>query len=316
MCYHSIRNKGGIGLRFFRHLKRDAIRNWDLYLLAIPMVLYYAIFCYGPMYGLKIAFMDYNPWKGMDGSPWVGLKHFINFLSLPTSFDYIWNTLRISLTSLIFSYPLPIVLALMFNSVPSPRFRKTAQTVFYMPHFVSTVVMVGMLTLFTNNQVGAINQIIRLFGGEGLDFNNAAAFLPTYLISGIWQGAGWGTIVYTGALASVNPELYEAAMIDGATKMQRVWYIDLPTITPTMSVTLILAIGGLLSVGHEKVYLMQNATNISVSEIISTYSYKSGLLSGQFSYSSAIGMFNSVVNFILLLVANVLSKRLSGNGIL
>lgn len=303
-------------MRRLRYFKKDLIGNWDLYLLAIPLVVYYVIFCYGPMYGLKIAFMDYNPWKGMEASVYVGLKHFRNFLSLPTSFQYIANTLRISLCSLIFSYPLPILLALMFNSVPANRYRKAVQTVFYMPHFVSTVVVVGMLTLFTNNQVGAINQIIRALGGESIDFNRASAFLPTYLISGIWQGAGWSTIIYTGALTSVNPELYEASMVDGANKLQRVLNIDIPALLPTMSITLILAVGGLMSVGYEKVYLMQNATNISVSEIISTYSYKAGLISGQYSYSSAIGMFNSVVNFVLLLIANVASKKLSGNGIL
>lgn len=303
-------------MRWLRHLRRDLVNNWDLYLLAVPLIAYYVIFCYGPMYGLKIAFMDYNPWKGMSGSAYVGLKHFRNFLSLSTSRQYIGNTLRISLTSLVLSYPLPILLALMFNSVPANRFRKTVQTVFYMPHFVSTVVVVGMLTLFTNNQVGAINQIIRALGGTAVDFNRALAFLPTYLISGIWQGAGWSTIIYTGALTSVNPELYEASMVDGANKFQRVMNIDVPALLPTMSITLILAVGGLLSVGHEKVYLMQNATNISVSEIISTYSYKAGLLSGQYSYSAAIGMFNSVVNFVLLLFANGLSRKVSGNGIL
>lgn len=303
-------------MRRLRYLKKDVICNWDLYLLAIPLVVYYVIFCYGPMYGLQIAFMDYNPWKGMTDSAFVGLKHFRNFLSLSTSFQYIGNTLRISLCSLIFSYPLPILLALMFNSVPANRFRKMAQTIFYMPHFVSTVVVVGMLSLFTNNQVGAINQIIRALGGNPLDFNRASAFLPTYLISGIWQGAGWGTIIYTGALTSINPELYEASMVDGANKLQRVLNIDIPALLPTMSITLIMAVGGLLGVGYEKVYLMQNATNISVSEIISTYSYKAGLLSGQYSYSAAIGMFNSVVNFILLLFANTASRKLSGSGIL
>ncbi len=303
-------------MRFWRYLRRDATRNWDLYLMAIPMVVYYVVFCYGPMYGLQIAFMDYNPWRGMAGSTFVGFKHFVNFLSMPSSYQYIGNTLRISLASLLFSYPLPILLALMFNAMPSKHFRKTVQTVFYMPHFVSTVVVVGMLALFTNNQVGAINQIVRALGGEAVDFTKASSFLPTYLISGIWQGAGWSTIIYTGALTSVNPELYEAATVDGASKFQRVWHIDIPTILPTMSITLILAVGGLMSVGHEKVYLMQSATNISVTEIVSTYSYKAGLLSGQYSYSSAIGMFNSVVNFILLLFANTLSKRFSGSGIL
>lgn len=299
-----------------RYLRKDFRRNWDLYLLAIPLVAFYVIFCYGPMYGLRIAFMDYNPWKGIAGSKYAGLKHFINFLGLPTSKQYIWNTLRISLTSLVFSYPLPILLALMFNAVPAKRFRKAAQTIFYMPHFVSTVVVVGMLSLFTNNQIGMINVVVRALGGRGVDFNRASAFLPTYLISGIWQGAGWSTIIYTGALTSVSPELYEASMVDGANKFQRILNIDIPALLPTMSITLILAVGGLLSVGYEKVYLMQNPMNISVTEIISTYAYKSGLINGQYSYSAAIGMFNSVVNFVLLIVANVASEKLSGSGIL
>lgn len=298
-----------------QRIQREVKQSWDLYLLAIPMVAYYIIFCYGPMYGVQIAFLDYNPFKGIAGSKYVGLKHFINFFSMPTWQTYLWNTLRISLSGLVFSFPIPIILALMFNSLPNKRFRKTVQTVFYMPHFVSTVVLIAILDLFINSEVGVINKIIRAIGLTPINFDSAAAFLPSYIISGIWSGAGWGTIIYTGALTSIPSELYEAAMIDGATKMQRIKHIELPAIIPTLSITLIMAVGGIMSVGHEKTFLMQKATNISVSEIISTYTYKSGLVSSQFSYASAIGLTNSIANCFLLIIANYASRKFSGTAL-
>lgn len=303
--------KTTLGERIVRDLKK----HWDLYILAIPMVAYYIIFCYGPMYGVQIAFMDYNPFKGMAGSKYVGLKHFINFFSVPTWYEYVWNTLRISLSGLIFSFPIPIVLALMFNALPVKHFRKLVQTVFYMPHFVSTVVLVAMLKLFTNNEIGIINRVLTAVGLNAVNFDGAGAFLPTYLISGIWAGAGWSTIIYTGALTSIPTDLYEAAMIDGATKMQRVMHIELPSIIPTLSITLIMQIGGIMSVGHEKTFLMQLPTNISVSEIISTYTYKAGLVNSQFSYSAAIGLTNSIVNCVLLIFANYASRKMSGSAL-
>lgn len=298
-----------------QRIQREVKQSWDLYLLAIPMVAYYIIFCYGPMYGVQIAFLDYNPFKGIAGSKYVGLKHFINFFSMPTWQTYLWNTLRISLSGLVFSFPIPIILALMFNSLPNKRFRKAVQTVFYMPHFVSTVVLIAILDLFINSEMGVINKIIRAIGLTPINFDSAAAFLPSYIISGIWSGAGWGTIIYTGALTSIPSELYEAAMIDGATKMQRIKHIELPAIIPTLSITLIMAVGGIMSVGHEKTFLMQKATNISVSEIISTYTYKSGLVSSQFSYASAIGLTNSIVNCFLLIIANYASRKFSGTAL-
>lgn len=298
-----------------QRIQREVKQSWDLYLLAIPMVAYYIIFCYGPMYGVQIAFLDYNPFKGIAGSKYVGLKHFINFFSMPTWQTYLWNTLRISLSGLVFSFPIPIILALMFNSLPNKRFRKAVRTVFYMPHFVSTVVLIAILDLFINSEMGVINKIIRAIGLSPINFDSAAAFLPSYIISGIWSGAGWGTIIYTGALTSIPSELYEAAMIDGATKMQRIKHIELPAIIPTLSITLIMAVGGIMSVGHEKTFLMQKATNISVSEIISTYTYKSGLVSSQFSYASAIGLTNSIVNCFLLIIANYASRKFSGTAL-
>lgn len=302
-------------MRYLKHLRIDAKRNWDLYLMAIPMIAYYLIFCYGPMYGLKIAFLNFNPFRGMSKSPYVGLKYFDMFLSLPSATQYIWNTLRISLTSLAFSYPIPIILALLFNSLPSKHVRKTAQTVFYLPHFVSIVVTVGMMALFTNNQVGVVNKLISFFSGKPIDFAAASSFLPLYIVSGIWSSAGFSTIIYTGALTSISQDYYEAALMDGASKMQRILHIEIPSLIPTLSITLILAVGGMMSVGYEKVFLMQTATNTSVTEIISTYTYKTGILNGQYSYSAAIGLFNSVINFILLITSNFVSRKLSGIGL-
>ena len=296
-------------------IRRDLYRNWDLYLMALPMIAYYIIFHYLPMYGVQIAFLNYNPVKGIVGSAFVGFKHFERFLTSPISMQYISNTLRISMLALLFSYPLPILLALMLNAIPVSKYRKTLQTVLYLPHFVSVVIVVSIFNLFTNNQVGVINQLIQAFGGKAVDFTAASQFVPLYIISGVWSGAGWSTILYTGALASVNTELYEAAVMDGASKLKQIWHIDLPAIIPTISITLILAIGGIMSVGWEKVFLMQTPINISVSEIISTYTYKTGMLNAQFSYAAAIGLFNSVINLLLLLVANGTSRKLSGNAI-
>ncbi|MDR1599862.1 MAG: ABC transporter permease subunit [Oscillospiraceae bacterium] len=297
--------------RFARRIGRE----WELLALVLPTLAFYVIFHYGPMYGLRIAFMDYNPFLGFAKSKWVGLKHFRNFFASPMSWTYIANTLRISVVSFICGYPIPIILALMFNSLPLKQTRKLIQTVFYMPNFVSVVVTVGMLQLFTNNQVGIINQIVRRLGGSALDFTTAGSFLPQYVISGIWSGAGWSTLIYTGALAGVSPELYEAAIVDGASKIQRVLRIDLPSIAPTLSITLILAIGGIMSVGNEKVLLMQLPTNLSVTEIISTYTYHAGIINNQFSFSSAIGLMNSAVNLALVLAANFISRRATDTGL-
>ncbi|HML47192.1 MAG TPA: ABC transporter permease subunit [Clostridia bacterium] len=297
-----------------KHLRLDLKRNWDLYLMAIPMIAYYLIFHYGPMYGLQIAFLNYNPVRGFANSPFVGLKHFQRFLSMSISWQYIFNTLRLSLSSLIFSYPLPILLALMLNALPNKRYRKTLQTTLYLPHFVSVVIVVGILSLFSNSQVGVVNQLIRFLGGTPVNFDTANSFVSLYVLSGIWNSAGWSTIIYTGALTGISMELYEAAIVDGATKLQRIRHIELPALLPTVSITLIMAIGGIMSVGWEKVYLMQKPFNLSVSEIISTYTYKTGIINAQFSFSAAIGLFNSVINFVLLVFANTVSRKVSGTG--
>ncbi len=298
-----------------QRIRQDLYRHWGVYVLAIPMVLFYLIFCYFPMYGAVIAFQDYNPWTGFAGSEWVGFKHFVNFFEMPAWTTYVWNTLRISLTSLLVTYPLTIVLALAFNNLPNRRFRKTSQTIFYMPHFVSVVVLIGIIQVFTNNEMGAINRFLGWLGMQPIDFSTAEAFLPTYILSSVWTGIGWGTILYTSTLTAIPPELYEAAMIDGASKMQRVRYIDLPALMPVLSVSMIMSIGGLLGVGYEKVLLMQTANNISVSEILSSYTYKVGILGSNFSFSAAIGFISAIVNSILMTLANFVSKKLSGSSL-
>lgn len=302
----SARKKGrGYLARQFRHC-------WRLYVLMLPALVYLLIFAYMPMAGVQIAFKDYKMSQGIWGSAWVGWKHFITFFEAAQFSALIKNTLRISLCSLVFGFPLPIFLALLLNECINPKIKKAVQSVTYAPYFISTVVLVSMLSIFLSESTGLINHLIALVGGEPHDFlGNAASFVPVYVISGIWQGAGWNSIIYLAALSGVDQQLHEAAEIDGANKLQRVWHISLPSILPTIAITLILSCGSILSVGYEKIYLMQNTANQSVSEVISTYVYKLGLVKAQYSYTAAIGLANSMVNLIMLLLVNHVSRKTS-----
>ena len=290
-----------------------------LYLFLLPAFLMIAVFCYAPMYGVLMAFQNYSPSKGITGSSWVGLKWFRTFFNMPRFWQIVKNTLTISLYSLIAGFPIPVILALMINSVRNTRFQKVTQTITYMPHFISVVILVGMLTTFLSPRSGFLSHILTFFGAseEAFYMGDAKAFPHLYVWSGIWQDMGWSSIIYLAALAGVDQSLHEAAMIDGASRFQRLLYIDVPSIKPTASIMLILAVGNIMNVGYEKVLLMQNDLNLNYSEIVSTYTYKIGLASGitDFSLSTAIGMFNSVINFTLLIIANTLSKKLSGSGI-
>lgn len=292
-------------------------RNWVLYLFLIPALLYVGTFCYAPMYGVQIAFRNYRFADGITGSKWVGLDWFIKFFNTPRFWQILKNTLTISVYSLIVSFPLPIVLALILNNVKNLKYKKFAQTITYMPHFISTVVLVGMLSIFFSPRNGIVNELLELFGGSGdIYFMGKAEYFPhMYVWSEVWQQMGWNSIIYMAALAGVDTSLHEAAMIDGANKVKRVWYIDLPSILPTMSIMLIMSFGRIMSVGFEKVYLMQNDLNMNAAEVINTYVYKMGLLNRQYSYSSAIGLFNNVVNFIMVITMNRLVKKLSGSGL-
>ena len=286
----------------WRERLRPYTRNYELYLFVLPALVYLFLYCYLPLYGVQIAFKDYRVGKGIEGSAWVGFKHFQKFLGNATNRSLIWNTLRLSVETLIVGFPMPIIFAVLLNEVRQQHFKKLVQTVSYAPHFISTVVLVSMLTLFLDKNTGIVNTMLRAFGAGPYDFMSRSDWFPhIYVISDIWQNLGWNSIIYISALAGVDVGLHEAARIDGASRLQRIFHVDLPCIFPTIAIMLIMQTGNLMTVGFEKAYLMQNALNLGASEIISTYVYKIGLLYNQYSYSTAINLFNSVVNCILLI---------------
>lgn len=294
-----------------RNLWSKIWRNYELYLFLLPTIVYFAIFQYGPMYGIQIAFKRYTSSKGIFGSDWVGFDHFERFFNSLQFWNIVTNTLEISLYQLCVAFPIPIVFALLLNQLTSARFKKFVQTVTYAPHFISLVIIVGMLYLYLSPRNGMINNLLGIFGIEPIFFLGEAAWFKTiFVFSGVWQNAGWSAIIYLAALTAINPELHEAAVIDGANKMRRIWHVDIPGIMPTIMILLILDVGSFLSVGFDKAFLLQNPLNIESSEIIATYVYKVGLQQTQYSYSAAIGLFNNVINLILLLSVNQIAKKM------
>ncbi|RXZ83887.1 sugar ABC transporter permease [Paenibacillaceae bacterium] len=293
-------------------VKMNAItKNYELYLLLLPTTLYFIIFYYWPMYGLQIAFKDFIPSLGITGSAWVGLKHFVQFFDSFYFWTLIKNTIGISLYTLIVAFPIPIVLALMVNEVSNSKFKKFVQTVTYAPHFISTVVLVSIVILFLSPQTGIVNNVIQSLGFESVDFlSRPEWFKSIYVFSGIWQTVGWGSIIYIAALAGIDPQTHEAAIMDGATRLQRIWHINIPGILPTIVILLILEVGGIMSVGFEKVYLMQNPLNMEGSDIIQTYVYRRGIQGAQYSFATAVGLFNACINFVLLFMINRIAKSL------
>jgi putative aldouronate transport system permease protein len=288
-----------------------AARNYELYLFLIPAVVLTFCFAYLPMYGVQIAFRNYSPVRGIWGSPWVGFNQFLRFFKTNQFKTIILNTFFLSLYGLVVGFPMPIILALMMNSMNSQKYKRVLQTVTYMPYFISTVVLVSMLNLFLSS-TGIVGQLTALLGQPPVNLlADPKNFRHAYVWSGIWQGTGWGSIIYLAALSSVDPSLYEAATIDGANKWQKIVHIDLATIAPTCIILLILGAGGILSVGFEKAFLMQNSLNLSRSEVINTYIYKVGIQSTQYSFSAAIGLFNTLINFVILVLVNWISGRLS-----
>ena len=307
--------KKGYGVKC-KELQKSIKRHWQLYLFAFPAVLFTAIFSYKPMYGVLIAFKNYSFRKGIWGSPWVGFRNFERVFSSYWFPVTLKNTLILSFMNLFIGFPIAIVLALLFNEVRSARYRKFVQTVSYAPHFISTVVVCGMISMFLSPSLGVVNKIINLFGHESVAFlQSPTMFKWIYTLTGIWQGVGWSSIIYFAALSSVDKSLLEAAEVDGATRFQRIIHISLPTIIPTIVTTFILQCGSILSIGYEKAYLLQNDLNLAGSEIISTYTYKVGLEQTDFSYSTAVGLFNSVVNCIVLIIANKLSQKVTEEGL-
>lgn len=299
-----------------RAIVRAIGRNWQLYLLLLPSLVYIVIFCYAPMYGVVWAFKDYNPTRGILESPWVGMKYFQQFFSTSIFMKTFTNTLLLSFYSLIFSFPIPVIFALLLDQVKHSKIQRFIQTVTYAPNFISTVVLVSMIVLFLAPSSGILTNFFSLFGsGDSMYLSRPQYFRPIYIISGIWQSTGFNAIIYFAALAGVNPELHEAAMIDGAGVMRRIWSINIPAIIPTIIIMFILAMGNILSVGYEKVYLLQNGMNLSVSEVISTYVYKVGVRNAQYSFATAVGIFNSVINLILLILTNYAAKRVSDTSL-
>ena len=288
----------------------------ELYLLVIPAVVFTLIFCYWPMYGVQIAFKNYSFAAGMFGSEWVGLKHFERFFSSPSFWNILRNTLGISLYGMVVGFPLPIILALMLNETANQKFKKTVQMVTYMPYFISTVAVCGMLLLFLKKDTGVINVLIGMLGGEQKDLIAYPEYFWSISVwSGVWQGMGWSSIIYIAALSGVSQELVEAAVIDGANRFQKIWYVDIPAIRPTMVILLILNCGSLLSVGSEKILLLQNSLNMEASEVISTYVYRQGILNAQYDYTTAVGLFNSVANVILLTITNTICRKVGDTSL-
>lgn len=297
-----------------RKVLRSYTRNWQLYLLLVPTIAFFLIFRYAPMYGVQIAFKNYLPTLGYAGSDWVGLKYFSRFFGSYYASRQIFNTLALSFGMLIFSFPIPILIALTLNEVRNRHFKKIVQTVTYAPHFLSTVIIVGLIGSLTNIRYGLINNALMGLGviDTAISFTSQPEwFKPLYIISGIWQESGWNAVIYMAALSSVDMQLYEAARVDGAGRMRCIWHVTIPCILPAMITMLILNSGKVMNVGYEKVLLMQNSLNISSSDVISTYVYEQGLKKGQYSYATAVGLFNSVVNTVLIVVINKISRRVS-----
>ena len=297
---------------------RSRAANWQLYLLLLIPLLYFVIFKYAPMYGAQIAFKNFNASAGILGSPWVGFKHFTRFFQSHQFVRVLRNTIGISVFQLVAGFPIPIILALALNNCEFPRFKRITQMTTYAPHFISVVVMVGIILQFLSPRFGIVNALLGLVGFEPVSFmGEPALFKSIYVFSDIWQNAGWGTIIYLAALAGIDPTMHEAAIVDGASKLQRNIHIDIPGILPTAIILLILNTGQIMNVGFQKVFLMQNALNLQSSEVITTYVYKLGIASSipNYSYASAIGLFNSVVNLVLIVTVNSIAKRTGENSL-
>jgi len=287
-------------------------RDYQLWIMIIPAIVVIFVFNYIPMYGVQLAFREYDFTKGITGGEWVGLHYFKEFINSYMFADLMTNTVVISLATIILGFPAPIILALIINQVVWKKWKKTIQTTVYLPHFISMVVMVGLLNVLLSPETGIVGYIMKAIGlGDINLLASEKTFVPVYVLSDIWQHAGWNSIIYLAALASVDPQLYDSAKIDGANRWQIIKNVDLPAIVPTMIILFILSMGNILNTGFEKIFLMQNPLNLPVSEVIATYVYKIGIISNQFSYSAAIGLFNTLINFVFLIAMNFIAKKTS-----
>ena len=301
--------------RGFAGMKKEFKKNGVLYLIVLPVIIYYFIFHYMPLYGLLMAFQDFSPRRGIMGSEWVGLTHFINFFKSPDCARIVTNTLRISLSCLVFEFPAPIIMAILINELNGKYFKRTIQTISYLPHFISLVVICGMIKTFVEPD-GIIGGVFSQITGNGsCMLSQSNMFLPIYVISNIWQSMGWESIIYLAALMNIDPQLYEAADIDGAGKLAKIWKITLPSIAMTIVTMFILRVGKIMSVGYEKIILLYNPAIYDKSDVISSFVFRIGFTNQNWSYSAAIGLFNSVVNMILLLITNTISKKMTDTGL-
>lgn len=299
--------------------KKYWTRNWQLWLMLLPAILYIFVFCYVPMYGIQLAFRDYSYSTGITGGAWAGFKYFKQYFDSPMFFTTLRNTFILSLFSIIVGFPAPIILAMLINQIRNNKWKRVVQTTVYIPYFVSIVVLVSMINIMFRNDSGVIGNLLKAIGLVAKDVNilgKESAFVPLYVLTGVWQSMGWNSIIYIAALSSVDTQLYDSCKIDGANRWQTMIHIDLPAILPTIMILLIMNMGNVLNVGFDKVYLMQNSMNMGVSQVISTYVYTVGIKSGQFSFGSAVGLFNTVVNFAFLIVTNYISKRSTGTGLM
>lgn len=296
-------------------LSRDFKMNKWKYIIILPVIVYFILFSYKPMYGLLIAFQDYTPFKGMSGSSWVGFKHFINFFNDYYFMRVLRNTVVISFLTILFGFPAPIIFALLLNEIKNTAFKRVVQTITYLPHFISIVIVCGLIKEFCMS-TGLINSIITALGGTASNLlESKPLFYPIYIISDIWQSVGWGSIIYLAAIAGVDQEQYESARIDGAGRFQKMFYITLPSILPTITVLFIMRMGQVLNVGYEKILLLYNPKTYEVADVISTYVYRMGLQEAQWSFSTAVGSFNSVVNVLFLCLTNYICKKTDSGGL-
>ena len=294
-------------------------RNWQLWVMLLPAMAYIFIFCYIPMYGVQLAFREYSFATGITGGKFVGMKYFNQYFQSSMFWPTLKNTFLISLTSIVLGFPAPIILAMIINQLRNRGWRKTLQTTVYIPYFISVVVIVSMINILLTNKAGVVGNFLKYIHVVGKDVNllgDPKAFIPVYVISGIWQSMGWNSIIYLAALSAVDTQLYDACKIDGAGRFRTMIHIDFPAVVPTMMILLILNMGNILNVGFDKVYLMQNSLNLSVSQVISTYIYTVGIRSSQFSFGTAVGLFNTVINFLFLITVNKISKHYYGSGLM
>lgn len=299
-----------------RYFDKD---QWQLWIMLLPALLYILIFCYVPMYGVQLAFREYSFAEGITGGDFVGLKYFKQYFESPMFWTTLKNTFVIAATSIVVGFPAPIILAMIINQLRNKKWKKIVQTTVYIPYFISIVVMVSMMNIMLANSSGVISEFLKSIHLISEDTNllgSASAFVPVYVLSGVWQSMGWNSIIFIAALSSVDTQLYDACKIDGANRFQTMLHIDIPAIMPTVIILLIMNMGNILNVGFDKTYLMQNSLNLGASQVISTYVYSVGIKSSQFSFGAAVGLFNTIVNFIFLLITNKIAKRVSGTGLM